>query len=78
MKFRAEAAAALHQLLSWRRDVRHFRPDPLPETLIERLRASMELAPSVGNSRPWRVFQVEDPRLADDELKQQQGHKTRA
>lgn len=51
----------LRDLLIWRRDVRHFRPDPLPEGAADRLRQAMELAPSVGNARPWRVMQVESP-----------------
>jgi 5,6-dimethylbenzimidazole synthase len=63
MKFDAEVAAGLRQLLRWRRDVRHFRIDPIPEETVERLSAAMELAPSVGNSRPWRVLRVEDKRL---------------
>lgn len=50
---------ALDLLLTWRRDVRHFRSDPVPEPLLDRLRACMQLSPSVGNARPWRVIQVE-------------------
>lgn len=42
------------QLLLWRRDVRHFRPDPLPDDCLDRLLDAACLAPSVGNSQPWR------------------------
>ncbi|MFZ5750223.1 MAG: 5,6-dimethylbenzimidazole synthase [Pseudomonadota bacterium] len=63
MRFGDDTRAALGALLEWRRDVRHFRPEPLPEPLIDRLRAAMERAPSVGNARPWRVLRVEDPGL---------------
>ena len=31
---------ALHEVLRWRRDVRHFRPDPIGEPVMERLRAA--------------------------------------
>ncbi len=56
---------ALHDVLQWRRDVRHFLPDPIaPETLAV-LRAAMDMAPSVGNARPWRVLQVTTPALRD-------------
>lgn len=55
--------AALQRILRWRRDVRHFRPDPIPDALIAELHAEMELAPSVGNARPWRVVRVDDPAL---------------
>ncbi|MBI4725387.1 MAG: nitroreductase family protein, partial [Rhodomicrobium sp.] len=48
-------------LLLWRRDVRHFRRDPLPEGCIERLLRLACLAPSVGLSQPWRFVLVEDP-----------------
>lgn len=63
MEFGAEDRAALDRILRWRRDVRHFRKDPIPEPLLDALRAAMELAPSVGNSRPWRVIRVESPGL---------------
>ena len=48
-------------LIAWRRDVREFRPDPLPDGLFERLVATASLAPSVGLSQPWRFVLVEDP-----------------
>lgn len=63
MKFAAEDTACLERILTWRRDVRHFLTDPVPEALIDRLTAAMAFAPSVGNARPWRVIRVEDPAL---------------
>lgn len=63
MQFTPEDAATLERIMRWRRDVRHFRPDPLGEARIERLRQAMDLAPSVGNARPWRVIRVEDAGL---------------
>ncbi len=55
--FRAE----LNELFAWRRDVRAFRPDPLPQGALERLLATACLAPSVGLSQPWRFVLVDDP-----------------
>jgi 5,6-dimethylbenzimidazole synthase len=52
----------LHDLLRWRRDVRHFRPDPLPEGLLAALVEHAALAPSVGYAQPWRFVHVRDPR----------------
>ncbi len=52
--------ARLRVLLTWRRDVRRFRPDPLPEGALERLIEIATLAPSVGLSQPWRFVAVED------------------
>ena len=61
MRFTSSDAETLHQIMQWRRDVRHFRPDPVAPDLITKLAASMEMAPSVGNCRPWRVIRVLDP-----------------
>jgi 5,6-dimethylbenzimidazole synthase len=50
----------LHELFVWRRDVRRFRSDPLPEGALERLIEIACLSPSVGLSQPWRFVIVED------------------
>lgn len=50
----------LHQLFVWRRDVRRFRLDPLPNGTMERLIDVACLSPSVGLSQPWRFVIVED------------------
>lgn len=63
MQFTADESATLLRILRWRRDVRHFRPDPVDEAALERLRATMDCAPSVGNARPWRVIRVDDAAL---------------
>ena len=55
--FRDQLAA----LFAWRRDVRRFRPDPVPPALIGRLLDQTGLAPSVGLSEPWRFIIVESP-----------------
>ena len=53
--------ATLAGLFVWRRDVRHFRPDPLPRSLIQELLALACMAPSVGFSQPWRWVMVDAP-----------------
>jgi 5,6-dimethylbenzimidazole synthase len=50
----------LHELFVWRRDVRRFRSDPLPDGLVERLIGEACLAPSVGLCQPWRFVVVDD------------------
>jgi 5,6-dimethylbenzimidazole synthase len=55
----------LHELLSWRRDVRRFRTTPLPAGVLERLIQAADLAPSVGFSQPWRFVVVDDPGLRE-------------
>lgn len=63
MRFDETQAATLEAVLRWRRDVRHFRRDPVGEAVLTRLAEAMALAPSVGNARPWRVIRVEDSAL---------------
>jgi 5,6-dimethylbenzimidazole synthase len=53
--------ATLADLFVWRRDVRHFRSDPLPLSLIHELLALACTAPSVGFSQPWRWVMVDAP-----------------
>ncbi len=48
-------------LFRWRRDVRHFRAEPVPEPLLTHLLEVASLAPSVGLSQPWRFVTVDDP-----------------
>ena len=52
--------ARLRDLIVWRRDVRRFRRDPVPEAMLARLFDLASLAPSVGLSQPWRLVLVED------------------
>lgn len=53
--FRAE----LVNLFRWRRDVRRFKPTPLPQGALEGLLDLASIAPSVGLSQPWRFVMVE-------------------
>lgn len=50
----------LRELFLWRRDVRQFRPDPIPDDVLDELLITATLAPSVGLSEPWRFVLVED------------------
>lgn len=51
----------LGELIAWRRDIRRFRREPVPEELLAKLLDLMQLAPSVGHSQPWRWLKVDDP-----------------
>jgi len=48
-------------LVLWRRDVRRFRTDPVPESLLDDLIELSTHAPSVGLSQPWRFVKVNSP-----------------
>jgi 5,6-dimethylbenzimidazole synthase len=60
MQFDDAFRRQLRDLLIWRRDVRHFRTDPLPAGAVEQLIELACLAPSVGLSQPWRFVIVDD------------------
>lgn len=51
----------LGELLAWRRDVRRFRDEPVPDETLALLLDQMQLSPSVGHSQPWRWLRVDDP-----------------
>jgi 5,6-dimethylbenzimidazole synthase len=53
--------AKLLDLFKWRRDVRSFQQQPLPDGLLDELLQIASLAPSVGLSQPWRFVKVDDP-----------------
>jgi 5,6-dimethylbenzimidazole synthase len=55
----------LELLFRWRRDVRRFRTDPVDTALVDTLIGLAALAPSVGNSQPWRFVKVDDPARRD-------------
>jgi 5,6-dimethylbenzimidazole synthase len=57
--FGPDFAAAFRDLVLWRRDVRRFRTDPLPDACVDRLIDLACHAPSVGNCQPWRFVRVE-------------------
>ncbi|HEX2654652.1 MAG TPA: 5,6-dimethylbenzimidazole synthase [Xanthobacteraceae bacterium] len=61
MIFDDDFRAMLRDLFIWRRDVRRFRREPLPEGTLDRLIDLACLAPSVGLSQPWRFVMVDDP-----------------
>ena len=61
--FTAEEIAAVYRVMAMRRDMRHFRPEPLDEALVGRLLGAAHMAPSVGLMQPWRFIRIRDPGL---------------
>ncbi|CAH1658231.1 MAG: 5,6-dimethylbenzimidazole synthase [Chelatococcus sp.] len=51
----------LEELLAWRRDVRRFTGAPMQEGMLRHLIDLAVMAPSVGNSQPWRFVEVVTP-----------------
>ena len=60
-------ARSFYELMSRRRSVRHFAPDPVPRALLEDLLRTAGTAPSGAHRQPWRFVAVDDQliRLAD-------------
>jgi nicotinate-nucleotide--dimethylbenzimidazole phosphoribosyltransferase len=59
--FPAEHREAFYGVLGARRDIRRYRPDPVPDQVLTRVLTAGHQAPSVGHSQPWRFVVVRDP-----------------
>ena len=60
-----EITQALATVVAGRRDIRRYRPDPVPEELLTTVLEAGHRAPSVGHSQPWRFIVVTDPSTRD-------------
>jgi F420 biosynthesis protein FbiB-like protein len=49
-----------HDFLRSRRSVRRFKPDPIPDSVIERILTTATYAPSAHNLQPWRFVVVKN------------------
>ncbi|MGO4955873.1 5,6-dimethylbenzimidazole synthase [Luteococcus sp. Sow4_B9] len=56
---------AVDRVLRSRRDIRRFRPDPVPDDLVRAVVEAGHAGPSVGHSQPWRFIVVQDADLRD-------------
>jgi len=50
----------LYRVIERRRDVRAFRPDPIPSETLYRLLSAAHHAPSVGLMQPWNFIVIQD------------------
>lgn len=48
----------LHQFLRTRRSIRRFKPDPIPDSVIENILTTAAFAPSAHNRQPWRFVVI--------------------
>lgn len=58
--FDEQERTAVYRALRERRDMRHFRTDPVEPAVLARLLAAAHQAPSVGLMQPWRFIRVTD------------------
>jgi nicotinate-nucleotide--dimethylbenzimidazole phosphoribosyltransferase len=56
---------ALHAVIGARRDVRRYRPDPVPPDVLRQVLAAGHQAPSVGHSQPWRFIVIGEQATRD-------------
>ncbi len=61
--FSEAECAAVYRAIAERRDMRHFRPDPVDPAVLQRLLAAAHQAPSVGLMQPWRFLRITEPDL---------------
>ena len=50
----------VREAIQKRRSIRRFKPDPVPDDLIQQLLESARLAPSGSNTQPWRFIVIKD------------------
>src|SRR5215207_1360476 len=48
----------LHNFLQTRRSVRRFKPDPIPDSIIQDILSTTAYAPSAHNRQPWRFVVI--------------------
>src|SRR5438045_2361238 len=57
--------AAVYRAIFERRDIRRFRPDPVPAGVLERILEAAHHAPSVGFMQPWDFILIRDCRVRE-------------
>ncbi|MBO9533872.1 MAG: nicotinate-nucleotide--dimethylbenzimidazole phosphoribosyltransferase [Solirubrobacteraceae bacterium] len=57
-RFEDDAIRAVYDVIAERRDIRKFRPDPVPDDVLDRVLGAAHRAPSVGLMQPWRFIVV--------------------
>ncbi|MFM8340823.1 MAG: 5,6-dimethylbenzimidazole synthase [Methylomonas sp.] len=61
--FNQQDKDAIYRVIAERRDMRHFRSDPVPAEILARLLQAAHFAPSVGFMQPWRFIRITDHHL---------------
>lgn len=62
-RFSDAERAAVYRAIAERRDMRHFKPDPVDAETLERLLQAAHCAPNVGLMQPWRFIRITDVSL---------------
>lgn len=62
-RFDENEIAGVYRAIYQRRDMRHFRKDPVDPQLLEKLLNAAHHGPSVGFMQPWRFIRITDNEL---------------
>lgn len=57
--------ASLERVVGARRDIRRYRPDPVPDEVLTAVLTAGHRGPSVGHSQPWRFVVVTEAQTRD-------------
>jgi nitroreductase len=55
----------VYEAIRTRQSIRRYRPDPVPDDVLDRVLNAMRLAPSAGNLQPWRFVVVRDAAMRE-------------
>jgi len=53
----------VYEAIRLRRSTRSYKPDPIPQEVLDRLLEAMRLAPSGANRQPWQFVVVRDANI---------------
>jgi len=62
-EFSAAQKEGLYSAIYGRRDVRHFKPDPIPPHALEKILNAAHNAGSVGFMQPWNFIVIDDRKI---------------
>lgn len=60
------------ELLKYRRSIRRFKPDPIPDEYVMKILDAAHYAMSGGNSQPWEFIVVKEPKIKEKIFKARQ------
>lgn len=64
-EFSETEKAGLYKAVYERRDVRHFKSDPIPDAVLKKILRAAHHAGSVGFMQPWNFIVVDDPEMKE-------------
>lgn len=51
------------EVIRTRRSIRRYRPEPVPEEVLEKILEAGRWAPSASNAQPWKFIVISDPEV---------------